>query len=372
MNVLVVDQFGELGGAQRCLLDLVPAMCASGWAVAAAVPEGPLAEALRARTIVPRPIRSAAYGMGRKSAADVIRFAAELLPLSREIAGLVRALDADLVYVNGPRVLPACALARPPAVLFHCHSYLDKRYAVRLARTALRIANATLVGSCRFVIGPLETSVPADRRHVVYNGVTGCPVSRRRYPSGGPWRVGVLGRIAPQKGQAEFVKAARLLVRDVPDCEFLICGAPMFSDQRYFDEVRNLAAGLPLRFLGWREDAAAVLSSLDLIVVPSIAAEATTRVILEAFSAGVPVVAFRTGGIPEVVEHGRTGFLVDHATPEALAEALLDLIRGDPDRLARVACHASQAWSERYTLARYQEEMLSVLRQAAAPHGRDR
>jgi glycosyltransferase involved in cell wall biosynthesis len=72
-------------------------------------------------------------------------------------------------------------------------------------------------------------------------------------------------------------------------------------------------------------------------------------------------VAVRGGGIPELVVHGLTGFLVDSATPEALAPALLDSIRRGPDEMETLARNARATWCDRYTLTRYQQEMLSFI-----------
>src|ERR1019366_3307065 len=120
-----------------------------------------------------------------------------------------------------------------------------------------------------------------------------------------------------------------------PQCRFLICGAPLFSNpaaMRYCAELEALAEDLPVEFSGWTEDVEGVLATLDLLVVPSAAIDATPRVILEAFAAGVPVVAFASGGIPEIVEHGVTGCLVEARSPKALAFAIRDVLR-EPERL---------------------------------------
>jgi glycosyltransferase involved in cell wall biosynthesis len=133
----------------------------------------------------------------------------------------------------------------------------------------------------------------------------------------------------------------------------------MFSRPGYDLEVRAAADGLPVEFLGWRDDVSTVLANLDVLAVPSGPNEATTRTILEAYSAGIPVVAFRSGGIPEVVEHGRTGWLID-PSPEALAAKLVDLI-ANPNQLRDAGGRAREIWREKYTLERYQTEVLSIL-----------
>jgi glycosyltransferase involved in cell wall biosynthesis len=324
MNILFLDQFREPGGAQQCLRDLLPAVEARGWTAAVATPgEGGL--------------QLGPFHTGRKSIGDAILFARQMPALRQQI----EKTPADVIYVNGPRLLPAIPEGRP--VIFHCHSFLDKRYAVWLARRALRRTRATVIGTCRFVLKPLR----APGAEVVYNGAREAPA---RVPANA-FRIGMIGRIAPQKGQAEFVKAARL----VPGCHFTICGAPLFGERRYLEEVRALARGLPVEFIGWQDDAGTVLSRLDLLVVPSTVPEATPRVILEAFSAGVPVLASACGGIPELIEHNRTGFLI---------ESLEDQIRklaAQPDLLATVAANAREEWRARFTLVGYQRRILDIV-----------
>jgi glycosyltransferase involved in cell wall biosynthesis len=103
-----------------------------------------------------------------------------------------------------------------------------------------------------------------------------------------------------------------------------------------------------------------VLSNLDLLVVPSAPGEATTRVILEAYAASVPVVASNSGGIPEIVGDGETGFLAPPCDPAALAARIRDAL-SDPAALRRIAENAHRAVEERYSLAQYQERVMSIL-----------
>ncbi len=366
MNVLFIDQFGEIGGAQRCLLDLLPAVLERGWGARAVLPgRGPFAEALETLGVPVDCTLCGPYSSGRKTLGDLTRFAADLPGLIREIR---RRTESTLLYVNGPRLLPAAALAaahRLP-VLFHCHSYLFRNYAARLAGWSLKHAKATLVASCRFVAQPLLGYVSEDRRHVVYNGVPASSPAIARQPAG-PRRIGVIGRIAPEKGQAEFLEAARILHAEAPDCRFVICGAPLFSDAGgYVRRLEALAEGLPVEFLGWRENTSPVLAGLDLLVAPSPRIDATPRVIIEAFAAGVPVVAFRAGGIPEVVSDEVTGFLVDPPDARALAARLQGLIRASPHRLAEVVQNARAAWQEKFSVERYRREMLDRMEEAAS------
>ncbi|MFN7997188.1 MAG: glycosyltransferase family 4 protein [Bryobacteraceae bacterium] len=366
MNILCLDQFSELGGAQRCLLDLLPALLACGWKAHVAAPgDGELGPRAIECGATAGHIRLGPYSSGGKTASDIMRFVREVPPLAREIECLIRRYDTDLVYVNGPRLLAPAALAtrKGPPVLFHSHSYVTG-LSRRVAGWSLSASLATVVAACHFVAAPWEPYVHGRSARIVYNGVRTCAPVRSTGPEP---RIGVISRIAPEKGQADFLRAARLIHRDLPECRFLICGAPLFTTPeatRYAAGVKSLADDLPVTFTGWQRDVYGVLAGLDLLIVPSAAVDATPRVILEAFAAGVPVVAFASGGIPELIEHQVTGFLVEQASPKALAWTVLNLLGRERYKLAHVAENARIKATTAFSLERYQAQMLESIEAA--------
>jgi glycosyltransferase involved in cell wall biosynthesis len=359
MRLLLLDQYSELGGAQRCLLDLLPAIAARGWNALVGIPgQGEVYIRVRKFGFDVEPIHCGPYESGRKSARDMARFVRDTPTLAREIRDLAVRIQADVVHINGPRLLPASALARlNRPVVFHTHSYVGPGMARRLAGSALRRMEARVIGQSHYVAEPWEPFVGGDRITVIYNGVAG-PLEAVR-PSAGAWpRVGCIGRIAPEKGQLEFVEAARLIHRAMPDARFVVHGAVLFGNPEYQAKVCEAAGGLPLEFVGWTNDVYAAMRELDLLLVPSTKVEATTRVILEAFAAGVPVIAFGVGGIPEVVEDGVDGVLV--RSTEEMAQATITLLN-DPTRRAVMSAAARGTWTRRFTLERYQREVLDTL-----------
>jgi glycosyltransferase involved in cell wall biosynthesis len=360
-NLLILDQFNELGGAQRCLLDLLPAFLDAGYVTHVAVPgEGPLADGARRCGAVVHAIPCGAYACGRKTWMDAARFSVDLPRQASRVASLAAQHRIDLIYVNGPRLLPAAAIgARGRPVIFHAHSIVAQRSVAQLTRWALQSANASVIAACRFVLKPLANAVDAGQARVIYNGIAPLGCVRRKRNDNERWRVGVIGRIAPEKGQLEFVQAARLILAE-RRCDFVVCGDVLFSSAEYGRRVRAEAEGLAIEFTGWREDIRAVLASLDVVVVPSSPLEATTRVILEAFSAGVPVVAFRSGGIPEIVDDGVTGML-SVPTAQDLAATLERLFSGESASLDRIATEAFAAFQARFSLERYRSEVLDAV-----------
>ena len=126
-----------------------------------------------------------------------------------------------------------------------------------MAAFGLRSTAAWLVAQCEFVAEPWRPYVRPTHISVVYNGVAGPPRALPRPPAAGPPRIGCIGRIAPEKGQREFVAAAARIHRTLPECRFLIYGAPLFGESavaKYAAQVRADAQGLPVEFAGWVED----------------------------------------------------------------------------------------------------------------------
>jgi glycosyltransferase involved in cell wall biosynthesis len=145
-----------------------------------------------------------------------------------------------------------------------------------------------------------------------------------------------IGRVVSGKGIDDYLRAARILQERGRDVRFLVIGARSVQ-REYQSEVERLARELNIEhrliFTGQRQDVATLLREVDVVVHPSLT-EGLSNVILEAMAAGVPVVATRVGGNPELVEDGRTGFLVPVEKPEEIANAICRLL--DQPDMARV------------------------------------
>jgi len=149
--------------------------------------------------------------------------------------------------------------------------------------------------------------------------------ARQRLALGNRRLVLYVGKLSPGKGVADLVKAARRVAAARPDVVFALVGEGVIAvDERF---IRRLGS-LPNR------EVLALYPLADVVVVPSVIPDALSRVILEAMSAGRPVVATRVGGTPELVLDGKTGVLVERGDAEGLAAALLTLLGDDALREA--------------------------------------
>ena len=369
-NVLCIDQFSALGGGQGSLLDLLPAFSERGWRPSVAIPgDGPFTEMVRNLGYRTHSFACSRYASKKKPFAQHMKYALEMPQLINLIVELVESDQTDLLYLNGARLVPHAAWVAWRTgipLVFHCHNRLLQHSAITLTGIALELASAHMIACCQHAADPLREYVAPQRLHVIYNGVAEMATGKLRH-SDRIRRIGIVGRVEADKGQLEFVKAALLVLEQAPECRFRVIGQPMFSGVGYYSKVVAASLGLPIEFFDWQSDITRVYSDLDMLVVPSSAVEATTRVILEAYSAGVPVVAFPTGGIPGILKDGQTGFLTEAPSVEALAKRILSVLRMEPAIVAAVINRARMEWSRRFTLQRYRDAVCGVLAQAMTP-----
>jgi len=156
--------------------------------------------------------------------------------------------------------------------------------------------------------------------------------------------VGVVSRLTRLKGLEHFLEAAAIVRSRLPNVRFLVVGETSPMDRGYLRELREYAercgVAREVTFTGLRHDVPAVLSSLDVSVMPSLN-EALSNVVLESMAAGAPTVATRVGGTPEAIDDGVTGVLVPPASSSALADAIVHLL--NDTALAAHLGHAARA-----------------------------
>jgi glycosyltransferase involved in cell wall biosynthesis len=214
-----------------------------------------------------------------------------------------------------------------------------------------------LIGNTRDIVSYLARSGwPESRAHYLPNFVpemTAAPIARASLdtPEGAPLAL-ALGRLHPNKGFDVLIEA---LAR-APGIHLWLAGE---GPDRARLEIRaeRLAVGNRVRFLGWREDSAALLAACDMLVCPS-RHEPLGNVVIEAWSAGVPVVAAASMGPAALVRDGVTGLLVPIEDADALARAMTQLaesraLRAELAAAGRAAYAAE--FSESVVVAQYRD-----------------
>jgi glycosyltransferase involved in cell wall biosynthesis len=298
-------------------------------------------------------------------------------PALFRLRSVLRRRRADLVHVNGIvhvwGALAARSLGIP--VVWHIREIVGGRFRRRLLTgLALRLADRILA-----VSGAVAAQFPpgADKVQVLYNGIP-APAVRDTpapaVPADGRVRIGHAGQIIPHKGQEEFLQVARRLLQGGGNAvEFLIAGAGPRGGglDGLRARVRDWGLEDSVRMTGYLPDLRPFLVSLDILAVTSTAPDPLPRVVAEAMMEGVPTVAFSTGGIPEMVRPGETGFLVPPGDLEGFSTALERLIR-NPGLRRRMGTAARTRAVELFSMRSYIRHCVGVYDEIWTATGRPR
>jgi glycosyltransferase involved in cell wall biosynthesis len=198
----------------------------------------------------------------------------------------------------------------------------------------------------------IHDGIPADRIFVVHSGID---PQRFRRAAGDHLAAEFdiqknekvvinVAHLAGHKGQIYLVRSIPHVLSKIRNIRFFIIGKG-----ELMDELKSAAADLGLKqeliFTGFRNDVAAFYQMADLYVMSSVQ-EGLGTAVLDALALAKPVVATETGGIPEIIQNGKTGRLVEPANPEALAEGIFDML--SRSEAAQVMANAGRAMVEKY------------------------
>ncbi len=219
--------------------------------------------------------------------------------------------------------LPGGALATVPVRIGSRRGLIETPGLQRVQRYAYTAAHRVVANSQAGAARLRLEGVPAAKIEVIHNGIDLASFAACRYPAH-PRRIVTVACLREEKRIDVLIAAAPTVLAKYPDAEFWIIGDGSCREE-LLTLTRDLGVSARFRFLGHREDVAALLSEAHLFVLPS-RSEAFPNAVTEAMAAGLPVVATAVGGIPELVTDGQTGRLVPTGDPMALARALLELL----------------------------------------------
>ena len=166
--------------------------------------------------------------------------------------------------------------------------------------------------------------------------------------------LGCVGRFFKNKGHIYLFQALKELVKEIPQIHLLLLG----SGDKAMMETMISESGLEkfVTFAGYRSDVPACMKAMDLFVHPSLS-ESFGQVIVEAMNVGTAVLATKVGGVPEIVENGKTGLLVPPADSRAIEHAILELYR-DEEQRERLARAGQQSVRMRFTVEQMVDKQL--------------
>jgi len=271
------------------------------------------------------------FGSGQSSESGLMLIACWRLVLH------IRKNPVDIIYVCGARAAFILRFVRvffPEIKLVHgvrwnpiSNSNLDRFFRLMERLTHSRVdawianseaAKRTLISIC---------GIPSKKVHVIYNGLESVPnnivaLNKR------PMLVLTVANLSPRKGHVEYLLIIQQLVKKIPNLKFVFVGRDNMNG-RVQECIDKMGLGNFVFCKGFQGDVSKWYQQARLFVLPSQWGEGCPTSILEAHSYGVPVVAYKIDGIPEIVEDNKDGMLIDKNDKFAFKNAIIDLIENE-------------------------------------------
>jgi glycosyltransferase involved in cell wall biosynthesis len=307
------------------------------------------------------------------------------LKCGRELAKLICSENFELVHAHTPRSLLAGAIASREAgvpLVYHVHSptgrdstrWLQNFINARMERWLLKRAAKLIAVSPSLAELMVREGFSEDRVAYVPNGVPAVMPYPRQRPTG-TWTLGMAALFRPRKGVEVLLEALAILRSR--GCDVRLRAIGPFETPEYQHEVHALVDHLGIancvQWTGFVSDIHAELRQVDLFVLPSLFGEGLPMVVLEAMAAGLPVVASRVEGIPAAIREGIDGLLVPPSDPEALANAIAEIMKPNSPYDYQAMCgQAREHHAEKFSAAAMAERVARVYREVLSQESRDK
>lgn len=369
IKLMFVSHSADLGGAEKVLLDVITNLSNAFEACLVVPRKGLLTEKAHQAGI---PTFIVAYRYWLVSKPFTLKYFLYVmmdLVAAIKIKALIRKLDVDIVYTNTSTVIVgaiASKLSKKPHV-WHIHESIGRRNGefqnfFFSNKFVFKIINNLSV----FIIttsDAVKKQFPSgclDKVFTVYPGFnTGSYAIKdkdndeikKKYGIGvGLKVISLVGAISERKGQRETILAMSLVLKKNLNCVLIISGKCSESQKRYGETLSSIIQQHGLQkaviFTGFKEDISEIYTMTDILIVPS-ETEPFGRVVVEAMLFGLPVIANKVGGIPEIIKNGINGVLINSRQPQDIADAIIGLL-GSPDNVRDYAREGKRLAEERF------------------------
>lgn len=393
-RILYLNPTGVLGGAEHSLLGLLTNLDRRQYEPFVAAPSsGPFGGRVTSIGIpyvpldMPEPLARLSLRGKRATLAQASLVLPAALRVASTLCARIRQSRPDLIHTNGIKahVLGVVAgwLMRVP-VVWHMRDFLPSGMWERLIVTLGRLGVTQIIANSEATQHALSDWGLGHKTVAIANGVN--LETFRPMASSGILRrkvgiapdvplVGMIGMLAPWKGQDVFLRAAATLHAQHPAAHFLIVGGDIYRTAGHGDFGRRLReqvmqAGLHhcVTFTGYCDDMQQIFAELDVVVHASTRPEPFGRVVLEAMACGRAVVATDAGGVPEVLgTDSAAGLLVPPGDSEAMANAILTLLQSAQCRV-RMGQAGRQRAQSLFDIRLHAERVQAVYRKLLESH----
>ena len=362
-KILMIGHEQELNGASRSLLGIADMMIARGQSiyVLTSFADGPFYEELKKRelTIIVEPFyRWCVYKSGKRNWIKCkylwsIRWNRINIATAKKISEYVRKERIDIIHTNTSVINIGALISKYSGIkhVWHLREFADldfNMYPIISKKRYYRFMNRftdCFICVSKAVADHYDMLDP-KKKYIVYNGIC----SPKGYldkenHNGEKIRILIAGKVDPAKGQDEAINACtKVYEYGITNFELLIAG----KGEKYFNVPEEIHDNV--MFLGQVEDMASLRETVDIELMCS-KAEAFGRVTAEAMMAGIPVIGSNTGGTPELIQDGVTGFLYEKGNIKQLSEKII-MLMSDKELRERLGLAAKKYAYSYFTIAR--------------------
>lgn len=381
-RILFIDEWGDWGGAETVLLTLIKYLdreryapyfiCGSNGAfVKALFTEGIPVEIIPMTQLAPLSSKALLPLLLFQNFGKIVWSVWRIYPIIRRIRPAIihtcsvqaKIAGSFAAKMAGTKLLWHVQNIQPPGIRRKFMRFLARRFPDMIIAASQAVAD-TYAGTvppdkiCVNRAGPdLARFAGIDRRlakHLL-SVELGIPSDMKL--------VANVSAIRQWKGQHIFIEAAALVLQNFPDVMFLVVGDAQFKDHEYKAELIKLVDKLGLadkvKFLGFRGDVPKIIAAVDCLVHCPIKPDPLPNVVLEAMALQTPVIGTSIGGIPEEIDDGVTGLLVEPGNVKALAKAIRGVLE-NPDMAERFAQAAWQKLQVEFSLKLFVSEFEAI------------
>lgn len=352
INILFLHAGAEMYGADKVMLDLIKRLDKNKYCPYVILPaNGVLVDVLKSEgvhvEVMPYPIMRRKYFNPK----GIVQYGFGIIKYSNKIIKLAIKWKIDLVHTNTAATLEGCFVSKKlripqlwsiheiivsPQIMYKVTSKLISKFS-SITITDSGAVKAHLEKSGYFREGAIK---------VIYNGVDAkrfnpkndCNYLYEEFDIPKTARIiGMVGRVNSWKGQADFLKAANIIMSKHPDVYTVFIGAAFEGEEWREEELANEIAKSPYKDRivnrGYRTDSEGIYKLYDIFVLPSTNPDPLPTVVLENMATGNPIVGYSHGGVCEMVKDGFNGLLAEVRNPEDLARKIAMLL--DDEKLRK-------------------------------------